>query len=414
MRCLVIENNSYISKIYIIFSGGQTISGAFGFRYGDSDDAYGRKKLLELQENLSELKLLIIDEMSLISSDMFYKLDAKLKEIFPEKKKTPFGGVGIMLVGDLLQIPPVTGGYIFTEPRKMVYRVAYDLQNLWELFTPWILKHNHRQGDGCEWANILNEFRIGNVSEENLKLLQSRETDDPHHDVDSMHLCYTNQETQDHNDKMLSKLDGKLYQIEAIKMYPKGRKPSIKSDGRIEDLNVLNILKVKLGARVVMVYNVNTIDDLVNGSTGTIIGLEFNSEKELECIIVRFDKESMRRQHRERYPKYTEKYKFDNGTPIFREEMEVMGKTRKGRKLGMGSRAKIIQFPLVVNYASTNHKIQVKNSKHALNYFEYSNMSFFREQLCQPIQKWLFIGAENSNGKRMLVWVMLAWEGANS
>ena len=34
--------------------------------------------------------MIIIDEMSLISSDMFYKLDAKLKEIFHEKKKTPF------------------------------------------------------------------------------------------------------------------------------------------------------------------------------------------------------------------------------------------------------------------------------------------------------------------------------------
>ena len=74
--------------------------------------------------------MIIIDEVSLISSDMFYKLDAKLKEIFREKKKTPFGGVGIMLVGDLLQIPPVTGGYIFTPPRNPVYRVAFDLCNL--------------------------------------------------------------------------------------------------------------------------------------------------------------------------------------------------------------------------------------------------------------------------------------------
>ena len=54
--------------------------------------------------------------MSLISSDMFYNLDAKLKEIFYVKKKTPLGGIGVMLYGDLLQISPVTGGYIFTVP----------------------------------------------------------------------------------------------------------------------------------------------------------------------------------------------------------------------------------------------------------------------------------------------------------
>ena len=346
------------------FSGGQTLHGAFGFGYGDEQQTdntkCGDKKRNELRENLSELKLLIIDEVSLVSADMLYKLDARLKEIFHLKKNIPFGGVSVMLVGDLLQIPPVTGGLVFTIPKKSKNKVAYDLLNLWELFEPFILQQNHRQGDGCIWANVLNEFRLGIVSEENLKLLQERETDDPHHDLDSMHLAYGNDIVQDHNHKMLNQLKTPLVQAEAIKLYPKGRKPTFRSGGRIEDLNVLNILKVKLGARVVMVYNVNTIDDLVNGSTGTIIGLEFNSEKELECIIVRFDKESMGRQHRERYPKYAEKYKFDNGTPIFREEMEVMGKTRKGKKLGMGSRAKIIQFPLVINYASTNHKIQVK------------------------------------------------------
>ena len=290
---------------------------------------------------------------------MLYKLDAKLKEIFHERKKTPFGGIGIILVGDLLQIPPVTGGYIFTPPKNSIYRIAYDLQNLWELFTPWVLKHNHRQGDGGMWANILNEFRLGIVSEENFKLLETRKTENPHHDVDSMHLCYTNQETQDHNNKMLSKLNTPLIEIEAIKIYPKGRKPNIKPDGRIEDLSVLDILKVKVGARVVMVYNVNTIDDLVNGSTGTIVGVEFNNKNNVECIVVKFDKDSCGQEHRLRYPIFAEKYKKYNGTPIFRQEMDTMGKTRKGQHLGRGSTAKIQQFPLVVNYASTNHKIQV-------------------------------------------------------
>ena len=100
---------------------------------------------------------------------MFYKLDAKLKEIFHEKKKTPFGGIGLMLVGDLLQIPPVTGTYIFMPPRNSIYKVAFDIENLWELFQPWILKHNHRQGEGCKWASILNKFRVGTVDKEDLE-----------------------------------------------------------------------------------------------------------------------------------------------------------------------------------------------------------------------------------------------------
>ena len=89
----------FLISSYIYFVGGQTVSGAFSFRFGDdAQSEYGSKKLAELRENLSELKLIIIDEMSLISSDMFYKLDTKLKEIFHEKKKTPFGGIGMSII----------------------------------------------------------------------------------------------------------------------------------------------------------------------------------------------------------------------------------------------------------------------------------------------------------------------------
>ena len=54
-----------------------------------------------------------------------------------------------MLVGDLLQIPPVSGGLVFTVPKKSKNKVAHDLFNLWELFEPFMLKYNHRLGDGC-------------------------------------------------------------------------------------------------------------------------------------------------------------------------------------------------------------------------------------------------------------------------
>ena len=61
------------------FTGGQTICGAFSFKFGDTDELITDKKRAELRESLSELKIIIIDEMSLISADMLYKLDYKLK-----------------------------------------------------------------------------------------------------------------------------------------------------------------------------------------------------------------------------------------------------------------------------------------------------------------------------------------------
>ena len=191
----------------LFISDGQTISGAFSFKFGDkNEDFMSDKKLAELRESLSELKIIVIDEMSLISADMLYKLDAKLKKIFNLKNKTPFGGISIILVGDLLQIPPVTRGgevcYIFSCPKK--HKQAYEEYQLWRNCEPMILKHNHRQGESSEWANILNRFRVGTVTDEDFKLLQGRETDDPHLDLEAMHLCYTNKEVQDHNQEMLA------------------------------------------------------------------------------------------------------------------------------------------------------------------------------------------------------------------
>ena len=61
-----------------------------------------------------------------------------------------------------------------------------------------------------------------------------------------------------------------------------------------------------------------------------------------------------------KHPNLAKKYKNCNGTPIFRQEMETMGRRRNGLRLGSGSSSKIYQFPLICYYASTNHKIQVQ------------------------------------------------------
>ena len=232
-------------------------------------------------------------------------------------------------------------------------------KGLWYLFEPMLLTHNHRQGEAGLWVERLNRFRKGIVTDEDFKALEERRTDDPHLDFNSMHLSFLNTNVQNHNDKMLEFLKTPLIATQATKVYPKGRTPTIKSGGRIEDLQVLDVLKFKIGARCVMVYNVNIPDGLVNGSTGIIIGVEYK-KKNVDCIIVKFDKDSSGQQQRERYSTLAAKYKSQNGTPIFRHEMECTLPTKMGKSLGFGSIAKIIQFPLIVNYASTAHKIQVR------------------------------------------------------
>ena len=336
-----------------------TLHGAFGnFKFGNEHLPLNDEKRATLRESLSELKLIIVDEMSLIDADMLYKIDLRLKEIFPLNNDIPFAGISIIWVGDLLQIPPVTYGnelrYIFSSPKNMKFS-GYHMDNPhWELFEPMILRENHRQGEEKDWANSLNRFRYGIVIEEDLKLLQEKETDDPHLDKDAMHICYTNVEVEEHNTNMVNSLPSELISVESIKRYPKtARKPKVKIDGRIEGSRLLDVFSFKMDARCAMVFNVNTIDGLVNGASGTIVGAEYKNMS-VECISVNFDSESCGENQRMKYPNLTQKYKAVNGTPIFHQEIDITLSSRRN-----GPSAKILQFPLAINYASTAHRMQV-------------------------------------------------------
>ena len=101
-----------------------------------------------------------------------------------------------------------------------------------------------------------------------------------------------------------------------------------------------------------MNFNVNTIDGLVNGASGTAIGVEYAKDS-VKSVIVKFDSESVGENQRMKHP-ISKKYKHENGTPVFRQEIDV-----SLSKLGDGPIAKISQFPLTIDYASTAHRMQV-------------------------------------------------------
>ena len=97
-----------------------------------------------LRKNLQHLKLIIIDEVSMVSADMLHCLNQRLCSIF--QNLHPFGGISIILVGDLMQLRPVKGRYIFENPNDSSYLNGIGSQLLWNMFDVFILVQNHRQG----------------------------------------------------------------------------------------------------------------------------------------------------------------------------------------------------------------------------------------------------------------------------
>ena len=76
---------------------------------------------------------MIIDEISMVKSDMLYQLDLRLQEI-KERIGTPFGGVAIFAFGDMMQLQPVMGHYIMDRPINPEFKITHALNPRWEMF----------------------------------------------------------------------------------------------------------------------------------------------------------------------------------------------------------------------------------------------------------------------------------------
>ena len=88
-----------------------------------------------------------------------------------QKKDKPFGDVALFLFGDIMQLKPCRGRYIFEGPICEDYLLNHNLRRLWETFDVITLEENHRQNEDKDYAEILNRIRIGKPTEDDLKTL---------------------------------------------------------------------------------------------------------------------------------------------------------------------------------------------------------------------------------------------------
>ena len=79
---------------------------------------------------MKNLKIVIIDEVSMVKVDLLYQLDLRLHEI-KEKVEIPFGGVSVIAFGDLMQLRPVMGKFIFEVPMNPEFHTVHKLASRW-------------------------------------------------------------------------------------------------------------------------------------------------------------------------------------------------------------------------------------------------------------------------------------------
>ena len=110
------------------------------------------------------------------------------------------------------------GSYIFQRPSCVDYHNAYGdgEDSLWRSFDVINLTHNHRQGTDKQLADILNRIRMGQPSDEDMKILETRVRSEHDPEVlDCMRICSKVHEAVEFNRSKISNLPGKLYTLEA-------------------------------------------------------------------------------------------------------------------------------------------------------------------------------------------------------
>ncbi len=301
--------------------GGQTIHSFFKFppRLMEPTDI----KRLRNGRVFRAMKTLIIDEISMVRADMLDAIDKSLK--LNRGSKRPFGGVRMILSGDLHQLPPVVGrdeapileeryggSYFFNAP---AFKEAE--------FALLALKHVFRQAEP-QFLSLLGAIRSNRVSPADEDILQDLVSDRSAKEASESHVVLTpnNANAYRINQARLAELDTRAATYEA------------KVDGQFDTRAYPTEadLELKEGARVMLIKN-DPDGRWVNGSLATVEG--FNKDS----VIVDVDGHAY-----EIEPASWEKYRYTVDTETKKVSREVVGTFQ--------------QVPLRLAYAVTIHKAQ--------------------------------------------------------
>jgi len=276
---------------------------------------------------IRNMELLVIDEVSMLRGDLLDAVDFMMQSV--RKKPAPFGGVQVLFIGDLLQLPPVIKNEEWNTLRRY-YRGkfffhSHVIQNHPPLYIE--LTKIFRQTDDT-FIGILNNLRNNIVSREDIQMLNSYVNPkfNLRENPGFITLTTHNSKADAINSSALETLKEKTYEY----------KPEITDDFPEKLFPMEETLRLKVGSQVMFVKNDLSADKLYfNGKTATVVGL---SDEE---ILVNFPLEN-KTIPVEKYEWQNIRYIVDPATKEIREEI-------------VGT---FVHYPIKLAWAITVHKSQ--------------------------------------------------------
>ena len=239
--------------------GGMTIHAFSGIGIRDTLTDYDIDQIEQkknVYERITNTKVLIIDEISMLSGGFLDMLDRVCKSL--RRNDKPFGGLQIILCGDLFQLPPISRDGTAT----MVFE-SYSFKQAG--FFVCYLSEQFRQTD-MQFLDLLNAIRSNTIDQDHVDLLIERMVKNDDEYENQTKLFTHNADVDTINTKKLSMLDT---QTREYRMSTKGKDTFVEALKR--SCLAYEVLELKIGTEVICIKN-NIEGRYVNGTRGTVIG----------------------------------------------------------------------------------------------------------------------------------------------
>ena len=276
---------------------------------------------------IRNMELMIIDEVSMLRADLLDAIDFMMQSV--RKKKVPFGGVQVLFIGDLLQLPPVIRDEEWSTLRKYYNGKFFFHSHVIQQNPPLYIELSKifRQSDDA-FISILNNLRNNQISTDDIAVLNQYVK--PNFDLNKnkgyIILTTHNAKADATNAKALDDLEGKLMTFN----------PEIVDDFPDKIYPIEHNLQLKVGAQIMFVKNDPSFDKkYFNGKMGFIKSLSSNE------ILVHFPDENL--------TIVVEKYEWQN----IRYKVNEMTKEIDEEVLGT-----FVHYPIKLAWAITVHKSQ--------------------------------------------------------
>ncbi|NBP13811.1 hypothetical protein EBU95_05340 [bacterium] len=300
--------------------GGVTINSFMGIGTGEMPlESLVRRVRSKraVRERLQTIEVLVIDEISMMSAELFEKLDLICRHI-RRRPNVAFGGIQLVLSGDFLQLKAIF------QPDAKDTRLIIESSLFNEIFSKstFVLESNFRQQYDKVYDGILSRIRLGTHTAEDIAVLKTRAVKSPK--KGELMLVSSNHKAQATNNLELSKID-------AVDVYFDAEYNSNGADARslMDELTFqfkqkgIHNIRLRKGCRVILIKNLDVPNGLVNGSVGTVVDILSNSVR----------------------------VKFDNGYT------EIVGRVEFALEMD-GVRCTGRQLPLMLAYSITIHRSQ--------------------------------------------------------